>query len=293
MSKVLRISVPLCLLSFLLLSGCAYINIDLASLMQIQPYEERVISKGGSEKVLVLEILGPITTTAMRDTIRPKQGTLERIESILEKAEKDKNITGLILRIDSPGGGYTASDLTFRRIVEYREKHELPVVACITNQGTSGAYMVALSADQIVALPSSVVGNVGVLLPSISLEGLLDKLGIRNQTLTSGKFKDTGNPLRDMTDDDRQILEAIVMEFQQNFIERLKERRPVTEQDLAVIEDGRVMTASAGLKVHLIDQVGYYEEALEAMESLSQVSDPTVVVYRRKGENAGGFYSWP
>ncbi|MGC9324215.1 MAG: signal peptide peptidase SppA [Desulfomonilia bacterium] len=277
----------------LLLQGCAYINLDLASIMQFQPFEERVITEGGDEKILVLEILGPITTTAMRDTILPRQGTLERIDAILEKVKKDKDIKGLILRIDSPGGGYTASDLTFRRIMEYKKDHSLPVVACITNQGTSGAYMIALSADQIVALPSSVVGNVGVLLPSISLEGLMDKLGIRNQTLTSGRFKDAGNPLRDMTDADMEILEDIVMEFHRNFIERVKMHRPVTDEDLTTIEDGRVMTATTGLRLHLVDQVGYYEDAVTAMESLAAVEDPTVVVYRRRGENKGGFYSWP
>ena len=171
------------------------------------------------------------------------------------------------------------------QIKEFKEAQKIPVVACITGQGTSGAYMVALSADRIVALPSAVVGNVGVLLPSISLEGLMDKLGIRNQTLTSGKFKDTGNPLRDMTPEDKAILEGIIKEFQQDFLTKVKEQRPVTAEDLAIIEDGRVMTATSGMKVHLIDQVGYYEDALKAMESLSKTGSPTVVVYRRRGEN--------
>ena len=273
--------------------GCAFISVDLANLMQIQPLEERVIESGTKDKVLVVEILGVIRTTAGRDTFTPKQGTLERLEAVLKKAEEDKNIKGIILKIDSPGGGYTASDLVFRKIIAFKEKQSLPVVACITDQGTSGAYMAALAADYIIALPSAIVGNVGVILPSISLEGLMDKLGIDNQTITSGKFKDTGNPLRDMTDEDKEILADIVTEFYNNFIQRVTQIRPVTEEDLAIIGDGRVVTSTMGKKYHLIDDVGYFEDALTKMGSLAEVDNPTVIMYRRQGENIGGFYSWP
>lgn len=283
----------LVLAGLVLLQGCAYISLDLGSFMEFQPFEERVIKDGSADKVMVVEVLGPITTTALRDSFMPRQGTLERVEAIFEVAKKDSRIKGIILKIDSPGGGVTASDLLFKEINAFKEKQKVPVVACITGQGTSGAYMAALSADSIVALPSAVVGNVGVLLPSISLEGLMDKLGIKNQTLTSGKLKDSGTFLRDMNQEDKAILEGIVTEFHQGFVAKVKATRPVTPEDLAVIADGRIMTASTGVKYHLIDQVGYYEDALKTAVSLSKVKDPTVVVYRRRGENKGGFYSWP
>ncbi len=283
----------LVLAGLVLLQGCAYISLDLGSFMEFQPFEERVIKDGSADKVMVVEVLGPITTTAFRDSFMPRQGTLERVEAIFEAAKKDSRIKGIILKIDSPGGGVTASDLLFKEINAFKEKQKVPVVACITGQGTSGAYMAALSADSIVALPSAVVGNVGVLLPSISLEGLMDKLGIKNQTLTSGKLKDSGTFLRDMNQEDKAILEGIVTEFHQDFVAKVKATRPVTPEDLAVIADGRIMTASTGVKYHLIDQVGYYEDALKTAEALSKVKDPTVVVYRRRGENKGGFYSWP
>ncbi|HPC47651.1 MAG TPA: S49 family peptidase, partial [Deltaproteobacteria bacterium] len=131
------------------------------------------------------------------------------------------------------------------------------------------------------------------IVPSISLEGLMDKLGIKNQTLTSGRFKDSGSFLRDMDDEDRALLEGIVREFHEDFMAKVKERRKVTPDDLAIIGDGRVMSAATGLRHHLIDQVGYYEDALASIEALSGAKNPTVVVYRRRGENKGGFYSWP
>ncbi len=241
----------------------------------------------------MVEILGLIRTTDRHDAFLPNPGTYERLENIQDMAQKDKNIKAMILKIDSPGGGYTASDLIFRKIQEFKKSASIPVVSCIVGQGTSGGYMVALSGDYIVALPSSMVANIGVLVPSISLGGLMDKLGIADQTIKSGKLKDTGSPLRDMTEEDKAILKNMVMEFSSSFIERVKARRPVTKEDIAVIQDGRVLTAAAGRELTLIDEVGYYEEALGKVESLAGIKNPTVVVYRRAGENKGGFYTWP
>ncbi|MCK9265193.1 MAG: signal peptide peptidase SppA, partial [Deltaproteobacteria bacterium] len=110
----------LCAALLFLLSGCAFVSVDLSSLTQISPLEERVIREGSDQKILVIEILGLIRTTGSRDTFIHRQGTLERLDNVLEKAEKDKKIRGVILKIDSPGGAYTASDLVFRRIREYK-----------------------------------------------------------------------------------------------------------------------------------------------------------------------------
>jgi len=277
----------------LIIQGCAFVSLDFKSLMTLSPLEERVIVRGSKEKILSIEILGPITVTSVRDRILPGEGTLERLDAVLSKASKDPRIKGIILKIDSPGGGLTASDLVYRKIMEFKKTKRLPVVSCIVGEGTSGAYMVAIAGDKIVALPSSIVGNIGVLLSSISLEGLMDKLGIRNQTITSGRFKDSGNPLRDMTDEDRDILNSIVMDFYRAFLKRVQLRRPITDTDIAVIKDGRVLTASSGLKYHLVDKVGYFEDAMDMVENMAGIQGATVVMYRRRGENKGGFYSWP
>jgi protease IV len=278
---------------FVACTGCAFVSLDLGSITQLQPFEERVISKGTKDRILVVEVLGMIRTTNRHDSFMPKQGTFERVENVLDIAKDDKRIKGIILKIDSPGGGYTASDLIFRKIQDFKSSQKVPVVACITDQGTSGAYMIALSSDYIVALPSSVVGNVGVLMPSISLGGLMEKLGIAEQTVKSGKLKDAGSPLHDMSGEEKTLLKSIVMEFYDKFIERVKSRRPVTKEDITVIQDGRVMTADMGKKLHLIDEVGYYEDSLKKISTLANVENPTVVVYRRRGENKGGFYTWP
>lgn len=277
----------------IMLQGCAFISLNIKDLLFLPPIEERTLIPGTKDKILVIEILGYLTIAAKKDGIIPREGTMERLDSVLAHAKRDKTIKGIVLKIDSPGGGVAASDLMYKRIKEFKKTQKIPVVACIIRQATSGAYMTALAADKIVALPSSIVGNIGVMIPSISLEGLMNKLGIKHQSITSGKFKDSGTPLRDMSSEDKEILEDIVMEFYRDFLSKVESVRPVTKEDLSIISDGRVMTASTGLKHHLIDKVGYFEDAVMYVEDRADIKGAMVVVYRRKGENEGGFYSWP
>lgn len=277
----------------IMLQGYAFISLNIKDLLFLPPIEERTLIPGTKDKILVIEILGYLTIAAKKDGIIPREGTMERLDSVLAHAKRDKTIKGIVLKIDSPGGGVAASDLMYKRIKEFKKTQKIPVVACIIRQATSGAYMTALAADKIVALPSSIVGNIGVMIPSISLEGLMNKLGIKHQSITSGKFKDSGTPLRDMSSEDKEILEDIVMEFYRDFLSKVESVRPVTKEDLSIISDGRVMTASTGLKHHLIDKVGYFEDAVMYVEDRADIKGAMVVVYRRKGENEGGFYSWP
>jgi protease-4 len=292
MQKIRTITV---LLAALVLNGCAFVSVDLNDLFGEQPFEQRKLEAGGPDKVLVLELTGPIGVSSAREGLHSTEGTLERLEDILALAEKDKAIKGVILKIDSPGGSVTASDLVHRRLGQYKAKHKLPVVACITQVGTSGAYMAALAADRIVALPASYVGNIGVIRMGVSVGGLLDKLGIKDETLTTGKYKDTGNPLRSMTEDERKLVsDSFLMEAYRDFLAKVKAGRPaITEADLKVAGDGRVLNARQAYELHLIDKVGYYEDALALVCELAKLENPTVVLYRRSGEAKGGFYSWP
>ncbi len=282
------------MLAAFVLNGCAFVSVDLANMIKVPKIEEKVLYKGSESKVLVIEVLGILTDTHTKELFMTKEGTLERLDEILNAASVDPNIKGAILKIDSPGGSATASDLLYRRIIEFKEAKKIPVVSCIVNTGTSGAYMAALSSDRIIALPTSTIGSIGVLLPSVSFEGLMDKFGVHNQSITSGKYKDAGSPMRNMTEDDKGIYKAIVDEMFDDFISKVKKDRPgMTDEDLKIAGDGRIMAANFALKHHLIDEIGYYENALKGIEKLAGVKNPTVVVYRRPGENDGGFYSWP
>jgi protease-4 len=290
-----RVLLPVLLMTTIaILGGCAFVTIDLMSLTRIPGMQERVIYKGTESKVLVVEILGLITTTGVKQMFTSQEGTYERLDGILNTADKDPRIKAVILKIDSPGGSVTASDLVYRRIVDFKTNKKIPVVACITNMGASGAYMIALSADRIVALPTSMVGNVGVFIPFISFQGLMDMLGVRDETIASGKYKVAGSPKKDMTEEDKAIYKTIVDEMYADFMAKVKKNRPaMTDADIKIVGDGRVMAANTAVNYHAIDEVGYYENAVKSAEKLAGITNPTVVVYRRVGEKQGGFYSWP
>jgi protease IV len=284
----------LLILTILGMGGCAFVTIDLMSLMRIPSMHERVLYKGTEGKVLVVEILGLITTTGVRQMLSSQEGTYERLDSIMNIADKDPRIKAMIIKIDSPGGSVTASDLVYRQIIDFKTKKKIPAVACITNMGASGAYMIALSADRIVALPTSMVGNVGVFIPFISFQGLMDMLGVRDETIASGKYKVAGSPKKDMTEEDKAIYKTIVDEMYADFMAKVKKNRPaMTDADIKIVGDGRVMAANTAMNYHAIDEVGYYEEALKSVNKIAGITNPTVVVYRRDGEKQGGFYSWP
>lgn len=290
-----KLRFPAALFLSLCLCGCAFVSLDMGGLFTEQPIEKRILEDRGPDEILVLELTGPINISNAREKFDASQGTLERLEDILTLAEKNASIKGVILKIDSPGGTVTASDLIYRRIRQYKARHKLPVVACITQLGTSGAYMAALAADKIVALPTSCVGNVGVIMPGLSVAGLMDKLGIKNQTITTGKYKDIGNPLRDMTDDERKLMaDSFLKDAYLDFLDKIKKSRPeMTEEDLKIVGDGRIFNARYAKQLHVIDEVGYYETAREQVCQMANLTNPSVVVYRRADEAKGGFYSNP
>ncbi len=290
MSQI-RLILPL--LCLLILNGCSLISVDLDSFMGPQPMQESVLVQKSADKILIIEVLGPISTAGIQSTFSYTEAVYERLDEILRKAGRDHDIKGILLRIDSPGGEATASTLTYRALKQFKNERNIPVLALITNYGTSGAYMAALSADKIMALPTSIVGSVGVIMPSLNFTGLLDKLGIEDTAITSGELKDAGSPTKKMTDKDRAIFEAIIMEEYGLFIEMVKENRPVTEADLQIIGDGRIMTPSAAKQHNLIDAVGYYEDALKMLSGMIGNDDLSVVRYRRRGESEGSFYTWP
>ena len=191
------------------------------------PLEEHVVLGEGNDKVLLLDISGTITSEEERGAlgIGREQSTVSRVEAELERAGKDDRIKALLLRINSPGGTVTASDILYRRITRFREERKIPVVAQLMDVAASGGYYVALAADEIVAHPTTITGSIGVLFTSFNVQGLLGKVGVENQTVKTGEKKDIASPLRKMTPEERAILERLIGEMQSRFVGLVRERR--------------------------------------------------------------------
>jgi protease IV len=279
----------------LTLSGCVLISGNLNPFSsKPQPLEEHVVSGEGSAKVLLLDVSRAIGSQTEEGAlgINRHESTVARIGEELDQAAQDDHVRAVLVRINSPGGTVTASDTVFHEIMDFKAKHHVAVVAQMLDMATSGAYYVALAADEIVASPTTVTGSIGVVMYGVNLSGLLHKLGIADQTLKAGAHKDMGSPLRAMTPRERQLLQGVLRQMQQRFLTVVRERRPnLSAATLSQIADGRILTADQALQDGLVDRIGYLPDALKDAEERAGVSQARVVMYRRPEEFAENIYS--
>jgi len=275
--------------------GCVFItgNLDPFS-RQAKPLSEHVIAGEGRPKILLVDIARVISAEPEEGTLglTRRESVVARLESELRLAAEDDKVKGVIVRINSPGGTVTASDIIYDRITRFKAEHQVPVVAQLMDVAASGGYYVALAADEIIAHPTTVTGSIGVIFQGISLEGLLDKLGVRNQAIKTGDKKDIGSPLRIMTAEERALIGAILNDMQLRFLGLVRQRRTtLTPDGERLIADGRILSASQALELGLIDRIGYLDDAIERTKALAHVPEARVVIYRRPEESAETVYA--
>ena len=285
-----------CLTGWLLfLPGCVFITGNLNPFAaKPQPLEEHVVSGEGSDKILLMDVSRTIGSEDEEAAlgITRRESTTARVRDELELAAKDDRVRAVVLRINSPGGTVTASDIIFHQIMTFKAEKGIPVFAQMLDMATSGAYYVALAADQIVATPTTVTGSIGVIMYGVNVSGLMDKIGVKNQTIKAGALKDIGSPLRPITPQEAAILQAVLNQMQQRFLTLVRERRPGLSADaLHTVSDGRILTADQALEAGLVDRIGYLEDTLAAVGTRAGLDEPRVVMYRRPQEFAETIYS--
>ncbi len=209
---------PLAYCVCFLLSGCTLVNISLAP--TVKPLEERVVEGEGRPKILLLEISGFISESESSSLIKQKVSMVAYVREALRLAERDKDIAGIILKINTPGGTVTASDVIYHELTNFRKKRDIPLYACIMSLGTSGGYYIASAADEIFAHPAAITGNIGVIAVKFNVEGLLTKIGIQNETIKSGDKKDIMSPLRPATPEEKEIMQGIINGLNKRFLYR-------------------------------------------------------------------------
>jgi protease-4 len=254
--------------------------------------ETTVFGKTGP-KILLLQIDGVLSEESESSWFGlRREGLVARVREELDRARDDRAIAALLVRIDSPGGTVTASDLLYQQIVRFKRERGLPVVAQLMGMATSGGYYVAMAADAVIAHPTTVTGSIGVLFAGINLSGLMDKLGVSDQTLTSGAFKDTGSPLRPMRPEEKQQIQSVIDDMYQRFVSVVREGRPaLAAEQVAKLADGRIYSAQQALANGLVDQVGGIEDAVALARNRAELSEARVVTYHRPREFRKNLYT--
>lgn len=273
------------------LTGCAFFTVPLFNVPG--PLKETVISGKGRDKILLIELSSDISNEKDERFIGPEEeSTVSHFKEELDKASKDSAVKAVVLKINSPGGTVTASDIIYQELKNFKEKNRVKTIACLMDLATSGAYMAAVACDKISAHPTSVTGSIGVIALKINAKGLLEKIGVENETMKAGEKKDLVSPLRGMTQEEREIIQKVLDELHQQFMERVAAgRKGLSMEQVKALSDGRIFTAQQALASGLIDRIGYLEDALELAKAEANLKEAKVIVYHRSSDYKNNIYS--
>ncbi len=273
----------------LLLAGC--ISVDLTR--PIRPLREKVVEGTGFDKILLLDLSGVIAEDESSYLRGQREVTiLARVKEELTKASEDDAVKALVIRINSPGGTATASDILYRELTAFKANRKVKIVSAIMDVGASGGYYVALAGEKIVAHPTAVTGSIGVIMVTVSVEGLLQKIGITPTAIKSGERKDMGSPFRSLSEEERRIFQGVIDQLHERFVEVIvKERKGLSVDAVRKLADGRIYTAAEAKRLGLVDDVGYLDDAIALAKKEAKLDDARVIMYHRPREYRSNIYS--
>lgn len=200
----------------------------------------------------------------------------------LEEARKDDRIAGILLEVNSPGGSVVSSQEIFDAVVDIRgtdKEAGKPVVVYIREVAASGAYYASASADRIIANRGSLVGSIGVIMQSFEAQKLLDWMKLNPVTLKTGRFKDTGSPLREWTPDDKAYLQKLIDDTRAQFVEDVKEGRELTDAAVNRMSDGRVVLGPEAVELKLVDALGTRDDAVAEIAQIAKLTETPELIY--------------
>ncbi len=232
--------------------------------------------KSGDE-ILVVHLRGLISS------LEPGsygETAVDDIKLQFEQAAEDERVKAVVLHVDSPGGEVTASDNIYNAVRKFRDEKKKPVVVYMGSLAASGGYYVSCGATHVVANDTTLTGSIGVIMSSLKYKQLLDKVGVEQVVFKSGKFKDMLSGSRDLTDEEREYIQKMVMQTYDKFVGIVAKERKLPEEELRNgIADGRVVSGKDALEAKLVDQLGSIEDAYAKAGELSGATNPAVVRY--------------
>jgi protease-4 len=251
-----------------------------------EPLKEYRLQGKARGKVLLIPVQGIISNRPREKLLYAKPSMIQEITAHLKKAQKDKDIKAVVLKVNTPGGTATASDILYHEIMAFKKKSGAKLVVSMMNLATSGGYYISLPADKIIAHPTTITGSVGVVFLRFKAVGLMDKIGLAVETHKSGENKDMGSPFRQTTPEEQKMLQALTDELGQRFIDLVGQHRRLDPEDLQRVATARVYLASEALKMGLVDEIGYLNDAIAQAQKLAGLPENSRVVVYRRSEHA-------
>lgn len=235
-------------------------------------------------EVALFDIYGGISDSAASGVFGGSAGVSSNsVISGIRKARED-DVKAILLRINSPGGTAAASQAIFDELMRAREETDIQIVASLGDVAASGGYFVASAAHHIVTNPTTVTGSIGVIIRTQNLAPLLDKVGVENSTFQSGEYKDILSPYRNPKPAETELLQGIVTESYQQFLNSIVTGRDISLEKLKPLADGRIFTGTQAQKAGLADSLGNYADALDKVAELAKIDgEPRVRNYMGGG----------
>lgn len=248
--------------------------------------ENTVLAEGGlfPGKIVLIDVEGLLLNGKEFQLLGQGENPVATFVEKLDKAAADPSVRAVVLRINSPGGSVTASDIMYAELIRFRKrfKGEKPVVAVMMDVAASGGYYIACAADRIVAHPTTVTGSIGVIMQMINFTGTMNKLGINADAITSGPMKDAGSPFRPMTGEERAVFQSIVDQFYDRFVAVVAAGRPdLDEARVRELADGRVYSGPQAMELGFVDEVGTLKSTFAHLKDVLDLDKIKVVTYQR------------
>ncbi len=279
-----RTSLPmLAILTILVLAvaGCSLPRVSLFG-EPSGPLKEITLQGTARGKILVLPVEGVISSKPKKQLVRSRPSLLQQTVAYLKHAEKDPEIKALLIKVNSPGGTVTASDILYHEISAYKKRTGVKIIVSMMNVAASGAYYISLPADHIMAHPTTVTGSIGVIFMRPGVSGLMEKVGLSVAVSTSGEQKDMGSPFRPPTDKEKAIFQELTDEMAERFLSLVVKHRNLTPAQRERIASARIFLAPEAQRLGLVDQIGYLDDAVAKAKELAALpADARVITYRR------------
>jgi protease-4 len=218
--------------------------------------------------------------------IVPIEGVISDSRDIVEQIDQfadEKEIRAVVVRINSPGGGVAPSQEIYQALLELKKKKK--VVVSMGSVAASGGYLIAVAADRILANPGTITGSISAVMHHASVEELMKKVGISSSVIKSGKFKDIGSPTRKMTDEEKALIQGIVDDIYDQFVEVIAQNRKIPLQNIFELADGRIFSGRQAKKLGLIDELGGFQDAVRLAGRLAGIEGKPEMVYGMKKKN--------
>ena len=254
-----------------------------------EDFVETVIQDGDYDnRIAVISIDGVIQDDGGGSLFSSEGYNHQDMLTFLDFAAEDDSVGGIILRINSPGGGVVESAEVHDKVAEIQKEYKKPIYVSMGNTAASGGYYISAAAEKIVAHPATLTGSIGVIMENIDYSRLANDLGVDFNTIKSGKYKDIMSSSRKMTQDEREILQTMIDQMYGEFVQVIVKGRHMSEKKVRQLGDGRVYTGIQAKENGLVDALGSLDDTIAMMEKDHNLADAEVFRY----DSSGFFGSW-